>query len=101
MSPVNFSLLTSMINFSTVTIAILSIFSALVVVAVTQKGIRMVTNAVRGDMVFYGGKYWDKDVYDTAMQNLVTYKQRGGALDRESSAALKEWKNNRARDGLF
>jgi len=43
----------------------------------------------RKDQVLYGGTYWDKDVYQSAMNDLKRQERSGVALDGESRRALR------------
>ena len=97
---VDFSLLTSVIDFGTVVPAVLGVFGALVVVYVARVGAFMVVRAVGGGRTFYGGRFWDVDVYDDAMSRLEAYRKSGGRLDKDSRQHLTEWKSNRARSRL-
>lgn len=35
--------------------------------------------------------FWDKDVYQEAMESLAEFKRKGGRLDRESQAEYDKW----------
>lgn len=96
-----FNIIMSKVDFGTVTLAILGVFGMFIVVLVSQKGAAMVVKAVAGDRVFYAGRFWDKDVYDSAMSNVTLYRKAGGSLDKETRQRHTAWKNARARDGLF
>ncbi|MBS1197468.1 MAG: hypothetical protein H6R18_1253 [Proteobacteria bacterium] len=68
--------------------AVLAIGAALCVVLVVWVGSGHVLAAIRGQ-VYYGGLYWDADVYQNAMNDLNRQQRKGVALDAESRRALR------------
>lgn len=72
-------------------VAVLATFASLMIVAVTVFAAGAVLGAVRGQK-FIGGQFWDKDVYEAAMQDLHQTKRQGGLLDAEANNALREYK---------
>lgn len=94
---IDVSRLTSVVDFGTVALAVLGVGAALVVVAVVGFGANQVLAAVGGGRTFYGGRFWDTDVYDDAMGRLDRYRKAGGRLDKESRQRRSDWKSKRAR----
>ena len=94
---IDFSLSTSVVDFGTVTLAVLAVGAAAIVVEVARLGAKKVLESVGGGRTFYGGRFWDTDVYDDAMGRLDAYRKAGGRLDKESRQRLSDWKSKRAR----
>jgi hypothetical protein len=103
MSAPSFAPLLSAINFSSAGVAVLAGFVLLIGFMIVVKGGKIILKelGIDGSGKWYQGRHYDDDVYDSAMGNLEEFKSRGGKLDRESASALKEWRNDKARDGLF
>ena len=93
--------LMSQVSFAGVVGALLAVFAVLVGVEVARKGARKVVGAIAGDRVFYGGRFYDRSVYDEAMRTMGRYKRAGGSLDRETARHYRAWRSSRARAGLF
>lgn len=82
---------------------IMAVFSSLATFYVIWRGGLMILAAISGrdlsayiaparirkDQVFHGGRYWDKDVYQSAMNDLKRQERSGVALDGESRRALR------------
>lgn len=98
MAAPNMSGLVSAVDFSTVITAILAVSAVFVVVILAVVGADMLKRAILGDKIYYGGKLWDRDVYDDAMSRVEIYRKAGGRLDKESRVSLGNWKSKRARD---
>lgn len=78
--------------------AILAVGAALMSVAVVTVAVIKVLEVIRGQK-FVGGRFYDNDVYSSAMQTLYTHKKKGGVLDRESSSALRSYQGLGSRGG--
>lgn len=89
------NLLTGLVDIATAAIpgwavAILSVSAAVAGLYVLYLGACFVLAALRGQ-VYYGGRFWDKDVYHNALQHLHTQRRRGVLLDAESHQALRRY----------
>lgn len=88
------------IQFGTLIQALLLVFSGLVVVEVVRKGIKILMSTIAGDRVNIGGRFYDRDVVDSAFLSIERYKRAGGSLDRATAKQYREWRNARARKAL-
>lgn len=71
-------------------VAILAIAGALAALYVLYFGACLVLATLRGK-VYYGGRFWDTDVYRNALQDLHRQRRRGVLLDAESTRALRRY----------
>ena len=83
-----------------VSFVLLSVFSAILSVLVISFACSQVFSAIRGKK-FIAGKYWDYDVYESAMRDLYAQKRNGVLLDKESNDALKEYRFGSRRSRRF
>lgn len=87
MAAVDLTQIFSAVNFSTTTVAILMVGAVLVGVTVVIAASMFVIGMVRGQ-VYYGGKFWDKDVYEAALRDVKQQARKGGLVDAESRRAI-------------
>lgn len=89
----DFSILTTVVSAAMPSISgsLLGVLAAVCVLVVVIKSIGLVIAAIRGDSVLAGGKRWDKDVYQSAMNDLNRQKRSGVVLDAESRKALRKF----------
>ena len=71
-------------------IAVVAAYVALLTVYISIKAGMMVIAVVRGQVIVKG-KFYDKDVYQSAMQDLHTQKRRGVLMDKEANDALRNY----------
>lgn len=83
----NFAPLLAAVDFSTTTIAVLACGAVLMVLFVVIFAVRQFLGIVRGQ-VYYGGKWWDKDDYLTALGEVKKEVRSGAVVDAESRRAL-------------
>lgn len=83
----NFAPLLAAVDFSTTTIAVLACGAVLMGVFVTIFAVRQVLGMVRGQ-VYYGGRWWDKEDYHTALTEVKKHVRSGALVDAESRRAL-------------
>ncbi|WP_341916416.1 hypothetical protein [Polaromonas sp. YR568] len=83
----NFAPILAAIDFSTTTVAVLACGVVLMGVFVTIFAVRQVLGMVRGQ-VYYGGRWWDKDDYFTALSEVKQKVRSGDLVDMESRRAL-------------
>lgn len=93
---VDLSSLVSAVDFSTTTVAVLSVAAALVVVFVVISAAIFVIGMVRGQ-VFYGGRFWDRDVYETALRDVKRQARKGNLVDFESRRAIDRFEGRGKR----
>lgn len=77
-------------NTSPIVLAVLCVFAGLMVVVVAVSAAYMVLGAVQGKRMI-GGKMWDKDVYEAALQDIYSQKRGGKLLDAASNEALRDY----------
>ena len=70
--------------------AVIGVSAALMSWYVVFKAGMMVIAVVRGQVIVKG-KFYDKDVYQSAMQDLHTQKRRGVLMDKEANDALRNY----------
>ena len=75
------------INFSTTTVAVLACGAVLMGLFVVIFAVRQVLGMVRGQ-VYYGGRWWDKEDYHTALTEVKRHVRSGALVDAESRRAL-------------
>lgn len=83
----NFAPLLAAVDFSTTTIAVLACGAVLMLLFVVIFAVSQVLGMVRGQ-VYYGGKWWDKDDYLTALGEVKRHVRSGSLVDAESRRAL-------------
>jgi biopolymer transport protein ExbB/TolQ len=96
----NFSLLLSAVASAVPSLiaAILSVTAGLFAVYIIYFSCHRIISMVRPpNSVYYGGRFWEKGVYNSAMRSLHKYRINGGTLDQESREAYREWRNESAR----
>lgn len=71
-------------------LAILGVLAAFMAALVVYKAVLMLTSAVKGERVMYGGKFYDADVWQSAMNDLKRQERSGVALDADSRKALRK-----------
>lgn len=88
----DFSLLTGLVSSSMPSIsgAVVGVFASICALVVIVKAIALVIEAIRGETVDFGGRRWDKDVWQSAMNDLNRQKRSGVVLDSESRKALRK-----------
>lgn len=88
----DFSLLTNLVSSAMPSISgsLLGVLAAFCALAVIVKSMALVIAAIKGDAVEFGGKRWDKEVWQSAMNDLNRQKRSGVALDAESGRALRK-----------
>lgn len=87
MAAVDLTQIVSAVNFTPVTVAILAVAAVLVGVLVVVSASMFVLGMVRGQ-VYYGGKFWDRDVYESALRDVKEQSRKGGLVDAESRLAV-------------
>lgn len=87
MAAVDLTQIDSSVNFSTTTVAILAVGAVLVGVFVVISALMFVLGMVRGQ-VYYGGKFWDRDVYEAALRDVKQQSRKGCLVDAESRRAV-------------
>ena len=83
------------------TLAVIAVSASLMSVYIAIKAGMMVIAVVRGQVIVKG-KFYDKDVYQAAMQDLHTQKRRGVLMDKEANDALRNYQGlggGRSRNG--
>lgn len=94
----NLSSLVPAVNFSTTTIAIVSVAASLVAIAIVVKSCIFVISMVTGK-VYFAGKFWDANVYHNALVEVNTAVQRRQVVDKQSRDALFNYQHSRKRRG--
>jgi hypothetical protein len=91
-----FSAMLSMIDFSSLMLALLAVMAGLAGLLVIMFGGDLILSKLKGPArISYGGRMWDEDVYRNALSDLEARRRRGEILDRESYSALRRWKSGR------
>ena len=93
MAAVSLAGLIPAIDFSTTTLSVLAVASVLVLLYVTINAARFVIGMVRGQ-VYYGGRYWDRDIYETALRDVKTSMSSRQLVDRESRDAVARYEGS-------
>lgn len=96
MPAVSLSSLLPSVDFSTTTVAVLAVAAVLVVVYVTIKACIMVLELL-GGQVFYGGRFWDRDVMEIALREVKQESRRGSLVDAESRRAVDAFEGRKSR----
>jgi hypothetical protein len=52
---------------------------------------RLILGLIQGDRVWYGGQFWDSDVYEAGLRDVKSSMRRGELVDAESRAAVRDW----------
>lgn len=88
----DFSLLTGIVSQSMPSISgsVVGVFAAICALVVIIKAIGLVIEAIRGETVEFGGKRWDKDVWQAAMNDLNRQKRSGVLMDSDSRKAMRK-----------
>lgn len=88
----DFSLLTGLVSasISSISGSVVGVFASICALVVIVKAIALVIEAIRGETVDFGGRRWDKDVWQSAMNDLNRQKRSGVVLDAESRKALRK-----------
>lgn len=88
----DFSLLTGLVTAAmpVISFQLLGVFAAICSLVVIIKAIGLVIEAIRGETVEFGGKRWDKDVWQAAMNDLNRQKRSGVLMDSDSRKALRK-----------
>lgn len=87
MAAVDLTQLVNAVDFSSTTITVLAVAAVLVVVLVSIAASMMVIGMVRGQ-VFYGGRFWDADVYEAGLRDVKEQARKGKLVDAESRRAV-------------
>lgn len=87
MAAVDLTQIVSAVDFLTTTIAILAVGAVLVGVLVLFAASMFVLGMVRGQ-VYYGGRFWDRDVYESALRDVKEQSRKGKLVDAESRQAV-------------
>lgn len=90
MAAVDLTQVVSAVNFSTTTVAILAVGAVLIGVFVVFAASMFVLGMVRGQ-VYYGGRFWDRDVYESALHEVSSFDRKGFYVDSESLRVLKSY----------
>lgn len=88
-APILDSLLAA-VDFSSTTLAVLSVAAAFIVVLVAWFASQMVIAAVRGE-VFYNGKRYSRGVWESALGDVKKEMRRGGLVDKASRDAVNRY----------
>lgn len=95
MAAVDLSTLVTAVNFSSTTVAVIAVCSVLVGVFVTIAAALYVMGMVSGK-VYYGGQWWDKDVYQTALSDVKRQSRAGHLVDAESRRAVDHFEGKKS-----
>ncbi len=88
-APVLDSLLAA-VDFSTTTVAVLGVCAAFIVVVVAWVAAQIVIATLRGE-VFYNGKRYSWEVWETALGDVKKEMRRGGLVDKASRDAVNRF----------
>lgn len=87
MPAVDLTQIVAAVDFSTTTVAIMAVAAVLVGVFVVIAASMFVLGMVRGQ-VFYGGRFWDSDVYEAGLRDVKEQTRKGKLVDAESRRAV-------------
>lgn len=87
MPAVDLTQIVAAVDFSTTTVAILAVAAVLVGIFVVIAASMFVLGMVRGQ-VFYGGRFWDSDVYEAGLRDVKEQARKGKLVDAESRRAV-------------
>ncbi|MBZ0304677.1 MAG: hypothetical protein K8I82_01295 [Anaerolineae bacterium] len=87
MPAVDLTQIVAAVDFSTTTVAIMAVAAVLVGVFVVIAASMFVLGLVRGQ-VFYGGRFWDADVYEAGLRDVKEQARKGKLVDAESRRAV-------------
>ncbi|MGB4117343.1 MAG: hypothetical protein WBK51_12440 [Polaromonas sp.] len=88
MAAPDLSVLTAAVNFDTLNLALLAVAGLLCTVFVVLFAVAQVFAMVKGDKIFYGGRFWDPDVYDLAVDEVHRDVSRDRYVDEHSITAV-------------
>lgn len=74
--------------------AVLAVAASVLALLVALAGIRHVVAMIRGEH-FYGGRYWDRETWDDAMQSLSEARKQGISIDSDSRRHHDQWRFDR------
>lgn len=87
MPAVDLTQIVSAVDFSSTTVAVMAVAAVLVGVFVVIAASMYVLGMVRGQ-VFYGGRFWDADVYEAGLRDVKEQARKGKLVDGESRRAV-------------
>lgn len=87
MAALDLSTLLTAVDFSSTTVAIIGLAAAFIVVVVAWFASQMVLAALKGE-VFYNGKRYKREVWETALGTVKKQMRGGGLVDKASRDAV-------------
>ena len=87
MPAVDLTPIVNAVDFSSTTIAVMAVAAVLVGVFVVIAASIFVLGMVRGQ-VFYGGRFWDADVYEAGLRDVKEQSRKGKLVDAEYRSAV-------------
>lgn len=80
------------VDFSTTTLAILGVAASFILVVVAWVAAQMVLATLKGE-VFYNGKRYSREVWETALGDVKREMKKGGLVDKASRDAVNRYEN--------
>lgn len=100
MAAVDLTQIVSSVDFSTTTVAILAVGAVLVGVFVVIAASMFVLGMVRGQ-IYYGGRFWDRDVYESALSEVKEQARKGKLVDAESRHAVDRFEGREKKRSSY
>ncbi len=98
MAAPDLSALVTSVDFSPVTIAILGVAAGLMLVLVAWFASQIIIATIRGE-VFYNGKRYSREVWETALRDVKKEMRSGALVDKESRDAVNRYERGSVSSG--
>lgn len=94
MAALDLSSLLTVVDFSSTAVAIIGVAASFIVVVVAWIASQMVLASLKGE-VFYNGKRYKREVWETALGTVKKQMRSGGLVDKSSRDAVLRYEGGR------